>query len=373
MPSVKQIAIVLLAGALWQPAAATQVFTPLQQRLFDDIADQRLDHFTIIEAAFILSGATHADSLQHYLDWYDELVGRIQGFNFDPFDRVGSANKVFQYIRTTLYEAYQLDKTTLLDIVNERRYNCVSATLLYNAVCDDLGWQSQAFETPTHVYTVFRDLGQELIVENTHPMGFDIMQNLQAYSEYLASFYPDNRAYSIGLDKLYAYENSKGRLISNAELLGCLAYNQAYFAAERNDYAAAYELVLIAQDFNRDSRSNRDFEIGLYYRWGKQCFDAGRFFDAFEVFADGYYRHPGNDDLARNTRAAFFNALRQLWHDNNWQQSRQLLDEIDELELLSVDDRQKLPPLLRAWIDYLTESDRQPEAAEAAAYHKKMR
>ncbi len=327
----------------------TQASADLSEQLFADIADQRLDEFSHIEAAFILSGVTSRDTLQTLVQWYKDLVARIKAFRFDAIDRLSSANKVFNYIRTTLYDKYEERATTMLDIVHERRYNCVSSTILYNMVCQDLGWPTQAFETPTHVYTLFNEFEKDVVVENTHPMGFDIMKNLDIYSRYLAQFYPENQVYKIGLDRLYAHENSRGRVIDNTELLGLLAYNQAYFAMERGDYERAYAMVLVAQDFNRDSRSNVNFEMQLYHKWGKKCFEERRFHDAFEVLADGAYRYPENKALARNARAAMFNTLHVDWQKKNWAQTHRVLQEVRELDILAEADRRQLRGILSNW------------------------
>jgi len=324
----------------------------LSDQLVADIADHKLDDFSHIEAAFILSGVASEDSLQVYMQWYRDLVERIKQFRFDPIDRMSSANKVFNYIRTTLYDDYQRDSTTLLDIVKDRRYNCVSSTLLYNMVCEDLGWTTQAFETPTHVYTLFTEFDQKVIVENTHSMGFNIMKNLDVYSHYLAQFYPQKQVYKIGLDRLYAHENSHGRTINNTELLGLLAYNQAYLAMKKGDYERAYEMVLVAQDFNRNSPSNVNFELHLYYKWGEERFAAGRFYDAFEVLADGAYRYPENKGLTKNARAAFLNALRKNWRHKDWEQSRKLLDEVTELHIMSSSGWKQVEAVLHNWRTY---------------------
>jgi tetratricopeptide (TPR) repeat protein len=346
------IVVCILAGVYHLSTLAVvhaQGFTQLEDQLFNDIKDSRLDHFTLPEAAFILSGVTTQDSLDFYLQWYHDLVNTVKGFNLEEFDRIGSAEKVFNYLRTTLYDNYRLESTTLRDIVRNREYNCVSATILYNLVCEEFGWSTEAFETPTHVYTIFTDLGKELMVENTHPMGFNILQNLHAYSQYLTEFYQSDQVASIGLDRLYAYENSKGRVIDNVELLGCLAYNQAYFAAQTKNYARAYNLVLIAQDFNEDSRSNVTFEIGLYYRWGKYTYEKGRFDEAFGIFADGFYRYPDNKDFRQNTRAAFFRTLEVNRRKNNWSESRRVITEMFELEILNSTDQGYLQNLLQNW------------------------
>lgn len=325
----------------------------LQQQLVKDIKNQRLDDFSFAEAAFILSGADQGDSLKRAMAWYDSLVERIEGFHLDPFDRIGTASKVFSYLHTTWLITYREKSTTLLDIIRKKEYNCVAGTILYNLVCSELGLSTAAFETPTHVYTIFTDFSQRVMVENTSSMGFDIMNNLHAYSRYLAQFYPQEQIYKIGLDRLYAYENSKGREINNVELLGLLAYNRAYFAMKSGDYGAAYNYVLLAQDFNRDSRSNINFEIDLYYRWGKVLFDKGKFTEAFSVNADASYRYPYNKDFAHNCEAAFVNAMLQNWQAKNWQTTQRLVDEVMPLNILSEKTWSLLQKMLANWAGYL--------------------
>ena len=322
-------------------------------QLEKDIADERLDDFSLIQAAFILSGAATPDSLNHYLTWYEAVLSKLRDCHLDPFKRLESASTVFSYLHSFYLLEYKEEATTLLDIVHRQKYNCVAGTILYNLICADLGWITEAFETPSHVYTIFPNFTQTVTVENTSPMGFNIMRNLQAYSAYLLTYYPEHRAAQIGLDRIYAYENSKGRRINNTELLGLLAYNRAYFAREQDHYAAAYAFVLLAQKFNRDSRSNIAFEQELYFSWGRALFDAGSFNEAFSVYADGVYRYPAIGELAQNCRAAFFQALRQYGQQGNWQESRRLITEMAALDLLEPDLVQQQNNILWDWANHL--------------------
>jgi hypothetical protein len=178
------------------------------------------------------------------------------------------------------------------------------------------------------------------------------MKNLQAYSRYLAQFYPQSDVLRIGLDKLYYHENSKGRMINNTELLGLLAYNRAYLARKNNNFKSAYDYVLLAQQFNRDSRSNVNFEIGLYYAWGKQLFTREDFMAAFTVFADGYYRYPGNNDFLKNTFASFFNGLYANWEKKEWASTAQLIEEMLALEVMGEKDKRRVATLLKQWLVY---------------------
>ncbi len=335
-----------------QPASSQLPEPILLHRLQEDIADERLDEFTLIQAAFILSGAATEDSLASCLSWYEEVLSRLRALYLDPFKRIESASTIFSYLHSFYLREYKEEATTLLDVVHRQKFNCVAGTILYNLVCADLGYATEAFETPTHVYTIFPDFTRTVTVENTSPMGFNIMRNLQAYSAYLLNYYPEHRAAQIGLDRIYAYENSRGRRINNTELLGLLAYNRAYFARERNDFAAAYEFVLLAQEFNRDSRSNIPFEQSLYFQWGKTLYEAGSFDDAFAVFADGAYRYPEMKELAQNSRAAYFQALRRHGQQLNWPESRRLVMEMTELALLGPAEMEQQQEILSGWAEY---------------------
>ena len=342
--------------------------TSLENKLAQDIEDYSLDDFDHIDAAFILSGANSSDSLTYYRDWYDQLLQTIEAFNFDAHDRKASASKVFSYLHSSWLITYKEEATTLLDVVKKKRYNCVAGTILYNLICQDLGWPTEAFETPTHTYTIFPDFGREITVENTSPIGFNIMHNLQDYSRYLLQFYPENQAYQIGLERIYAYENNKGRQIDNTELLGLLAYNRAYFANREHRFSEAFDFVRLAQQFNRDSRSNTNFEINIYYRWGKQLFDRRDFQMAFQVFADAYYRYWENRDFANNCRLAFRMAQKDNWQDKNWIDFQQLTNEILDLDLLDEKDFQNLHGYMINWLNHYQHTMPETEISAMISY-----
>jgi len=331
------ILLILLVFPAVGPANTTTGSTDdtLEDLLYNDITDGRLDTFSHIEAGLILSGVTTRDSLIYHLSWFDALVDQLRTIHLDYTDRIKSAQMVFNYLHAVWLKTYSLESTTLLDIARNKQFNCVSATLLYNLVCDQLGWSTEAFETPTHVYTLFPNFIETVMVENTTPMGFNIIKNLDAYSRYLARFYPDNQVLRIGLDRLYLHENSHGRPINNTELLGLLAYNRAWLAERRMDYDRAYHLVKLAQAFNADSRSNLVFEKNLYIHWSGKLIENGRVSDAFFVLSEASYRFPGETLFQKNCMFALQNALDQSWTQKSWKNSEALLSEALTLDFLS--------------------------------------
>lgn len=346
-----RIVLKILVGVLIAVPTYSQ---RLSEQLAQDISDGELNDFSRIEAAFIISGADSRERLQQGLAWFNELTQDIQAKNLIGFDRTTSAEKLFIYLHATWLKQYQLKATTLFEILTRKEYNCVSATVLYNLLCDEVGLATEAFETPTHVYTIFTNVTQQVMVENTTSMGFNIMKNLQRYSQYLLQYYPQNEALKIGLDRLYAYENANGRRINNTELLGLICYNRAIFNAEEKNFEQAYAYVELAQSFNADSRSNRQFEISLYYRWGSELFNAKKFYDAFEVTADAYYRYPDNDDFKRNCQNAFINALMQLWQDKDWAKTKAVILEMNELAIVTEREAAVAKHALDEWINYFS-------------------
>lgn len=344
----------------------------LSGRLAQDISDGELNDFSRIEAAFIISGADSSVRLQQGLTWFNNLVQDIQAKNLVGFYRIPSAEKLFLYLHTTWLKDYQLKATTLFDILERKEYNCVSATVLYNLLCDEAGLSTEAFETPTHVYSIFTNVTQQVMVENTTSMGFNIIKNLQRYSQYLLQYYPQNEALKIGLDQLYAYENANGRRIGNTELLGLICYNLAIFNSKEKKFEKAYDYVELAQLFNADSRSNRKFEISLYYRWGGELFKAKKFYDAFEVTADAYYRYPDNDDFKKNCQNAFINALKQLWIDKDWEKTESVIAEMNDLNILTDRESAIQKNVLNDWINFLAFQQRKEEGARAIALYKNL-
>ncbi|MBN2007925.1 hypothetical protein JW960_01120 [candidate division KSB1 bacterium] len=337
----------------------------LRSSLFDDIEDGRLTLYTPIEAAFIISGATTHDSLRTAVQWFNGIIDDIHAKHLiDDFEKEASAEKLFQYLHVMWLKTYKREATTLLDIKHNKTYNCVAATILYNYLCDQLGLSTMAFETPTHVYTIFTNFGDQIMVENTSSLGFNIIKNLNNYSHHMAQYYPEQEIYRIGLDRLYAYENSKGRKIDNIELLGLICYNQAVFSADDKNFKQAYEYVLMAQQFNKDSRSNLQFESNLYYRWGKQLFDTKRYYDAFEVFADATYRDPYNPDFKKNCLAAFHRTLDVSWAKKDWQTVQILIEEITELDIMESRNIRNTEQHLIRWGEYFWNTKQKDKGGE---------
>ena len=102
----------------------------------------------------------------------------------------------------------------------------------------------------------------------------------------------------------------------------------------------------------KDFSSRRRKRDILYYDWGNELYKKQNFRDAFEVFADGYYRYPENKDFLNNTFVTFYNSLNINWQNKNWAQSKGLIEEMIDLQVLKDKDRNHISGLLFNWSGY---------------------
>lgn len=155
------------------------LLAPTEEHLLDDAADGQLDDHTLLRAALIASGATAPEQIARYERRMERLVeqlraalaeqprgagqtrapqGRaaelaapqdITGPAFAPECLVAEAVLRFMH-REILTGGYRLEHTDLRSALEEGRYNCVTATILYLILADAAGLKGCGLELPRH-------------------------------------------------------------------------------------------------------------------------------------------------------------------------------------------------------------------------------
>ena len=123
----------------------------LEERLLADAADGRLDEFSPLGAALVASGVEDADCLRRYQQKAAALAdqlrrsGKLTG---TPRQRVEA---IFEFMhRRVLRGGYDLAYTDLRRVLDDGRFNCVSATVLFNYLAGELGLDCRGLEMPGH-------------------------------------------------------------------------------------------------------------------------------------------------------------------------------------------------------------------------------
>ena len=148
---------------------------PLEAALLADAADGRLDDHTLLAAALIASGVNDRATLRRREAAFGSLVQQLHHNLADSPSLRHKAESVFQFMHTKLlFGGYALQSTDLRETLQNGKYNCLTATILYNCLANEVGLPACALESPGHVLSrVFLPDGF-LDVETTCPRWFQL-------------------------------------------------------------------------------------------------------------------------------------------------------------------------------------------------------
>ena len=146
---------------------------PLEERFFADAADGRLDELSPLGAALVASGVEDADCLGRYQQKAAALADELRRSGKLTDQPRQRAEAIFQFMhQRILHGGYDLAYTDLRRVLDEGRFNCVSATVLFNYLAGELGLDCHGLQMPGHAMSQVSLPEGTLDVENTGPRWF---------------------------------------------------------------------------------------------------------------------------------------------------------------------------------------------------------
>ncbi len=246
-------ALSLLVLLLASPSASAEVsdltsppLNPLEQRLFADAADGRLDDFSPLDAALVASGIDDADALQRYERKAAALAERLRTAETLAESPRERAETVFDFMhRRVLSGGYELKHTDLRRVLDAGQYNCVSATVLYNYLAGRLGLDCRALRMPGHAMSRLLLPDGSLDVETTCPSWFQVKDSPERATA----------AVSQTIGAAASADRSKARVVTPIQLAAMIYYNRGVDLLAENRFAdalAADAKALRLDPANRD-------------------------------------------------------------------------------------------------------------------------
>jgi hypothetical protein len=337
------VAALSLAAAFAQepaasnPAPAQETVTPspavaaapeYDDALIEDLADGRLDSYSLSDAVLIASGVRDDASLDQYRkklrSIVDTVVGRVRTWG-GPERR---GRRLLAELHRTALKRYQPDADRFVALLDTGTYNCVSATLLYIIAARELGLNPSGAETPLHVFVVLDTPVRRVSIETTSPTGYDARHDLLQFRTFvLANKYATAEELAQrGVENVFAefhrltqpvpaervvamlYHNAGIRalqsgdavsaarsLVSAARIYPNLAYRSeslrttlAWAVREQYDkgaYAASYQLADVAMRFFPDRTTVKDRFIAVAGRLVEETSGQGNLATAEQVEA----------------------------------------------------------------------------------------
>ena len=220
--------------------------TALEEALLEDLRDGRLDHHSELDAALIVSGArdrSELDSLRRrFAEATASSVKRAAGLTA-PRERAATLLAALHPSRTTespLLREYASDATTLVDVIETGRYNCVSATIVFLLLARRSGLDGSAVLLPSHARAVVRIGGMRVPVEATHAFGFDPGE---------AELREIRRRFRVDVNVGPSYSDESETEVDLLALLGAIYTNVATYRSLQGDTSMALALARRADAF----------------------------------------------------------------------------------------------------------------------------
>ena len=274
----------------------------LEERLFADAADGQLDEFSPLGAALVAGGIDNADELRRYERKAKSLAEELRrGFEGDsPIladTEIGTGpprrqvEAVFDFLhRRVLHSRYDLAATDLRLVLDEGRFNCVSATVLFNYFAGELGLKCRGLEMPSHAMSRVLLPQGAIDVETTCPRWFHLAGNPRQQTAVASK--------TIG-EAAWA-DHSKAREVSPIQLAAMIYYNRGVdLLAEKRfaEAAAANAKSLRLDPSNVTARGNL---LATINNWSIHLGDSEHFAEAVDLLRQGLAIDPKFDPFAQN-------------------------------------------------------------------------
>jgi tetratricopeptide (TPR) repeat protein len=362
------------------PTVWAIVETPLsvlEQRLFADATDGQLDEFSLLDAALIASGVKDTAELGRYRErmaaWAEELK-HSGGADGSPRQQVEA---IFTFLHGKILKGkYNIQCTDLRLALDEGRFNCVSATVLFNCLAGELGLSCSALETPGHALSRVYLPDGTLDVETTCPKWFclqhdRLLNNAEQkgqkgavpFLSTMQAWCPENwdsPHKTIGQKP----DKDKGKLreISPIQLTAMIYYNRGIdFLAEKRfaDAAAANAKAIRLDPLSSTARGNF---LATINNWAIDLGNAGDYAKAADLLRQGLARDPHYEAFSLNFAHVHHQWSQELCKEGKYEEAVELLNQA----ALEMPDnayfQRAVWDVYRRWAIALFEADKMEEA-----------
>ena len=264
---------------------------PLEERLFADAADGRLVEFSPLGAALVAGGVDNADELRRYEQKAKSLAEELRrsGESTDPPRQQVEA--IFDFLhRRVLYAGYDLAATDLRVVLDQGRFNCVSATVLFNYFGGELGLQCRGLEMPSHAMSRVLLPEGAIDVETTCPRWFHLAGDSRQQTAVASS--------TIGT-AAWA-DRSKAREVSPIQLAAIVYYNRGVDLLAENRFAEAAAANAKSLRLDPNNLTARGNLLATINNWSIHLGDTEHFAEAIDLLRQGLAIDRTFDPFAQN-------------------------------------------------------------------------
>jgi tetratricopeptide (TPR) repeat protein len=295
------------------PAAFS--LNPLEDRLFADAADGRWDDHSLLAASLVASGVSDRRQVGSYEDKVARLIDELRRSGVVAGSPRQKAEAIFEFLhRRVLVGGYQLDATDLALVLNEGRFNCVSASVLFNCLAESFGLRARGLEIPGHAMSRLLLPEGPLDVETTCPEWFRLLGDPKKQAELVEK--------RLGVRPK---DEPAPREVSDVELVATIYYNRGVDLLAQKEFAQAVAANAKALELDPSSATARGNLLATLNNWAIELGAQGRYAEAVELLSQGLAIDPGYATFRANFTHVHYQWVQSLCHDGQFQRALDIL------------------------------------------------
>lgn len=307
-----------------------------EQALLDDAQDGRWDALSFLEAVLIAEGTSESEQVGS-MRIFSRLTDELDPLLISVEDETEKARIVFEFLhRRVLTGPYDLNRSSTAVSLATGLYNCVSATVLFNALAEHAGLSTRGLETTGHAKSrlVFADSTLDVETTCTH---WDLLPDK-----------PVARSATVTL----------ARPVGNGPSVPSPAAEQADSAVPNADDLTNATVSSRVRYRKRPVRevSPVEFVATIYYNKGVDFYQEKKFGPAIAAYLKATALDPGNRTVEGNLKATLNNLAIELAMRKNFAEAIRLTEQGLAIDPSFDQFRVNLPLYYRHWSEQLRRS-----------------
>ncbi len=283
-----------------------------ESAMFADAEDGVWDTHSLLEAALVAGGAGDRNRLHRYRERYRAVAAAIRQSLPEQAGQEEKAQRILEMLhRRVLTGGYELGATELPSALDDGRFNCVSATVLFVCLAKDLGLDARAVESTGHVAAEVLLHGKPVRVETTCSRWFRLSAEqrkrqsaaIAGRQRQMPGYRPveplphsgrraGDRAVSAGHKPLAAQPDSPPRAITPVQLVAAIYYNRGVDLLLAEQFEAAASCNAKALLLDRQNRLAWGNLLATLNNWAVHLAKAGKHTEAVELLEGGLVLAP---------------------------------------------------------------------------------
>jgi len=267
--------------------------SPLEHDLFADAADGRWDEHSLVGAALVASGVVDPEAISRYQRQLARLAGELEQSGTVSGSPAEKARAVFEFMHgRILHGGYQLDTTDLSVVFDQGRFNCVSASVLFNCLAARFGLRACGLEIPGHAMSRLILPDGTLDVETTCPAWFRLMDDPQKQAELIERI--------LGLRPGQGSSPAEPREVTDVGLVAMIYYNRGVDLLGERQFARAVAANAKALRLDPASTTARGNLLATINNWAIDLDSQGRHAEAIDLLRKGISLDPDYETFKIN-------------------------------------------------------------------------